>query len=321
MKNLLTLLTCGLILAGQAQLSITGAEYFIDTDPGVGNGIAIGITPGAEIEESFIVDLSGLEPGLHKIHIRTQNENGEWGLYTEEIFYTRDPIAHDIVAAEYTVDSEPGLGAGESVAVTTGLEVEESFTVPTDGLEEGFHVVKVRVQNAEGNWSLSARRLFVVMDLTTPNEVLDLEYFIDEDPGLGNATPLSFTPGFEVDETLTIPLPVDIPEGDHILYIRLRNSADTWSLYGRQDFVVDNSVGVDELDEFLEVYPNPAAEHLMINSSSRVTEIRILDMNGQVVHATIAPDQMVDLKSFSSGYYLIELTTEKGARTFKILKE
>ena len=46
MKKLFTTFICSLYLLANAQ-NITQAEYFINTDPGVGNGIPVTVNPAA----------------------------------------------------------------------------------------------------------------------------------------------------------------------------------------------------------------------------------------------------------------------------------
>jgi len=68
--------------------TINRAEYFIDTDPGVGLGTAItSITPGDSIEKSFNFNVSSLDPGYHKIFIRVRDNHKKWSLVRGYKFY------------------------------------------------------------------------------------------------------------------------------------------------------------------------------------------------------------------------------------------
>ena len=73
----LAALLCVLACPGQAlaQNSIVGAEYFVGSDPGEGNGTALSAEDGAYDSVSESVDLSGidvsaLEAGYHQVGIR-----------------------------------------------------------------------------------------------------------------------------------------------------------------------------------------------------------------------------------------------------------
>lgn len=61
--------------------TIVAAEYFIDNDPGVGNGTPIAITAGDEVIDSFTLNVTGLSSGLHNLYIRGMNNAGSWGFY------------------------------------------------------------------------------------------------------------------------------------------------------------------------------------------------------------------------------------------------
>ena len=62
--------------------TITGAEYFYDSDPGFGNGYAGSITPTGNPDE-FTINLGTSNEicDLHDFYIRLQNSDGTWSLY------------------------------------------------------------------------------------------------------------------------------------------------------------------------------------------------------------------------------------------------
>jgi hypothetical protein len=61
---------------------IVYAEYFIDTDPGMGSANQIPVpNPGPNVTDlTFEVDLSQLIMGNHMLFLRTRDENGKWSL-------------------------------------------------------------------------------------------------------------------------------------------------------------------------------------------------------------------------------------------------
>jgi hypothetical protein len=57
------------------------------------------------------------------------------------------------------------------------------------------------------------------------------EYFIDTDPGEGNATPITITtPGDTIKQTFTINIPSIIDTGYHLVFVRSRTSHGLWSV-------------------------------------------------------------------------------------------
>ena len=146
--------------------NIVAAEYFFDTDPGAGNGTATSVgTSGPTVNFTAVIP-SSLSPGFHFLAIRTRDAEGKWSLFEKRGFYistsTTDlPI---ITAAEFFIDSDPGVGNGTALIVTTpGSVVTQTFTVPVPGgLPGGDHLLSIRVRNQSGNWSLFEARTFTV---------------------------------------------------------------------------------------------------------------------------------------------------------------
>ena len=79
-----------LIYSGFSQDNITAMEYYIDTDPGVGNGTAVSITSAATQDVTFQVSTSSLSLGFHELVVRTQDASGDWGVHLSKTFYVSE---------------------------------------------------------------------------------------------------------------------------------------------------------------------------------------------------------------------------------------
>ena len=55
---------------------------------------------------------------------------------------------------EYFFDSDPGYGAGTSIAITPGTVVNAMDMIPTGPLSLGFHVLYIRAQDEHGKWGI-----------------------------------------------------------------------------------------------------------------------------------------------------------------------
>lgn len=68
------------LLEQPAATTITAAEYFIDTDPGAGNGKSITLaTSGTDVTQEFEIDTTGLDrTKKHKLYVRMQDNAGRW---------------------------------------------------------------------------------------------------------------------------------------------------------------------------------------------------------------------------------------------------
>ena len=178
--SLLTLWTR--VVFADANTTISAAEYFVDTDPGEGNGTALSAQDGAfdsEVESIAPVDLNvtGLAVGPHLIGIRYKDDNNTWGevLYQTIHVYDANPDSNasggggngggggssagfaTIKGAEYFVDSDPGEGNGTAFQAQDGaFDSEVESILPKDlnvtGLAVGPHLVGLRYQDNNNTW-------------------------------------------------------------------------------------------------------------------------------------------------------------------------
>jgi hypothetical protein len=85
-------------------------EYYWDTDPGEGHGIALSIPAGTT--DSAVVDdiisSAGLNPGLHVLYVRSKSTAGTWGIpdgKTISVLPGSSTASTTIVQAEYFWDN------------------------------------------------------------------------------------------------------------------------------------------------------------------------------------------------------------------------
>lgn len=143
---------------------------------------------------------------------------------------------------EYFIDVDPGVGGATDVPITSGATIDESFIVPTSALPIGFHTLVIRTQDASLAWSLQSSRFFYISQslLSTTATVLEIEYFIDIDPGYDNGTPLPITTGTTVDFTNVISTSA-LPAGFHTIYVRALDSDGVWGATEFRSFYISSS--------------------------------------------------------------------------------
>lgn len=140
-----------------------------------------------------------------------------------------------IVAVEYYFDNfDPGYGDAIAVAVPQPSEdLHLSFDAPTSNLTPGLHQFDVRVKR-DSIWSDTHRRLFYVNQLSVQTEdtveVAQAEYYFGtNDPGYGNATPLTVpSPGTQVTFADDIDIS-NLQPGFHDFSMRVRAEDGMWS--------------------------------------------------------------------------------------------
>ncbi len=252
MKKIIFLLIIGITASISVwSQSLMEAEYYFDSDPGVGNGTPVSIVGGDAITKTEAIDVTGLDPGFHYIFIRVKDDIGRWSMVKRHMFYVYDDTPDDLtvtqpslVGLEYLFDEDLGVGTGTWVSTTPSGSLEEQVNYSTGGLEYGFHQLMVRARDASGKWGHLSRSLFYVFDDTQLNlsyvnsRIMAAEYFFDKDTvPHGEGMNLNITPGNEVEWTGGISVE-GIEAGDHILFIRVRDSVGVWSIVYTKPFSI-----------------------------------------------------------------------------------
>ncbi len=246
MRKLFTLMlltVLGLPVAAQ----VNKAEYYIDTDPGIGKAASVSVTAGTDVATKFKVPLTNIATGLHVLYVRARDAQGHWSLTASQSFYCNQIsfTGANVNKAEYFIDADPGINKATAITLTPGADVSTKFTVPLAKLSAGLHVLNVRTRDSYGRWSLTMLQNFYINDLTTSQNspVNKAEYFIDSDPGVGKATALNITSGNDVTSRVTIPLN-KINPGLHVLGVRTRDALGRWSLTTQNSFFNNDFSGI-----------------------------------------------------------------------------
>ena len=136
--------------------NIDWLEYFIDTDPGFGNAVAVRVPPGNEPTLTFSPDLQGLDHGIHIIYFRVKDKAGRWGLVANAVFFFVEipsSAESNIQQLEYFIDTDPGYGLGTPVTLpSAGSDLTIDFSVSLGGVSDGYHVLYIRAKNEFDKW-------------------------------------------------------------------------------------------------------------------------------------------------------------------------
>lgn len=233
--------------------TIVAAEYFVDTDPGTGNGLSIPINAADSIQlTNQILPTSGLDPGIHHLFLRVQSSSGLWNVCSQRPFYfVPGPSADTIVNVEYFIDTDPGFGNGSSIAVNASDSIHFlNHNLMTSGLTAGIHHLYVRAKSVYGTWSVTSQKSFYVKPGEELFEITALEYFYDSDPGIGNGIPLAIAAGDSVLlDQYNFPQNT-LPIGDHVLFVRAKNSKGLWTIIYERKFNVCTNYGALSKMEF-----------------------------------------------------------------------
>jgi hypothetical protein len=231
---------------------ITAAEYFTDADPGVGNGISVTpISNGSTVNFTATVPTAALNPGFHFLAIRTKDTEGNWGLYENRGFYISSATgnAANITAAEFFTDVDPGVGNGTAITpITNGSTVNFTANIPTTSLAPGFHFLAIRTKDGAGNWGLyESRGFYITTQSANMPDMVAAEYFIDADPGVGNATPVSIPAGQTFTQALPLLVPASTAQGNHFIAMRFKDVNGIWGLFDFDTITVSGTIPVTGL--------------------------------------------------------------------------
>ena len=161
-KILISLILAGTSWAVCGQ-NLNRIEYFIDTEPGYGSGINVPFSAAAVVNDlTFSVSLTSVGDGFHTLYVRSRDVNNKWSVVQARPFY-KIPAASltvpNLSRIEYFVDTDPGYGAGTSVAFTAGTSVTDlAFTIPLTSLSDGLHTLFIRSKDANNKWSVVQAR-------------------------------------------------------------------------------------------------------------------------------------------------------------------
>ena len=214
--------------------TIISAEYFIDNDPGFGNGTVLladdGLFDSYREQTHLTVDTANLSIGLHTLYMRMKNDKGDWSIPRGIIF---EVTGNKTVSnAEYFVDTDPGAGKGVPMSAIDGNfdEIREALggNLDTSGLALGTHTLWIRSKYSEGEWGAARSYKFEVRN---PPIIKEAEFFVDDDPGTGNgntmeATDSSFDSSLEEVSGTIATSALNI--GEHTVHVRAKDSYSRW---------------------------------------------------------------------------------------------
>ena len=179
----------GLALFGRegfAQSPINYAEYYWDTDPGLGLGTSLGAVNTTNLNLTTNISTTGLSAGNHILYVRVRDANGTWSQKLTKVImvapesYNPGTDPQDIRVLEYQWDALTPVQT--TVSGITNFQFTQ--TIPTTSLGEGSHILSIRMKDAYGFWT-TTRKYNVFLFGNAPGvNITKIEYFIDNDPGL-----------------------------------------------------------------------------------------------------------------------------------------
>ncbi|HMH24424.1 MAG TPA: T9SS type A sorting domain-containing protein [Puia sp.] len=331
--------------------SISAIEWFIDNDPGFGNGAAVPFAMAADIPSLVVpVSLVGVKPGIHRLFVRSRDNAGNWALTASANFENFHPTyappataATPITELEVFFDNDPGFGNGFKQAVPAGTDVSGfNFPVGTDTLSQGAHQLFVR--SFSDSWSFSEVRTF------SNDHPLPLTWLYVRGELTGDQTLIGWgtarennTQRFDIERSAdgglfnsigsvaaagnsSSPLDyhwLDASPALGINYYRIRQS----DLDGKFTYsAVVTVLYRNGLTQTI-VAPNPATDQvtLLFARSSEPSSLNVYNAAGRMVLSGKIEkgeqQHVVDIRSLPAGMYMLQLVHDKMVETLRVFKK
>jgi len=337
--------------ASPAIPNLVKAEYYIDADPGAGNGAEITL-PASDNVSGFTVaiPLNGFSAGIHMLYIRVLDASGKWSLTNYSLFnnsistpYPTAPApAPAMSQAEYYLDTDPGFGAGTSISfpATTDL-VNYSFDIPLGAVTQGRHTIYIR--SRQNPWSLSAYAeflfgstlplswLYVKAEARNDDVYLQWATAMEENTSSfvieysTNGTNYKAVGEVAADNKQTGSVYKFIhhsPESGAAYYRIKQTDKDgkfTWSKVVM--LLINSNLKAPVL------FPNPARNivHVALPGNMQAKQITVYDANGRQVKtipgAGSTTVYSIPVNEFKKGYYLVTIKTGSTQKTISFIKE
>lgn len=236
------------------------AEYYFDIDPGIGFAKKITLANVSNYIFDTKLDVASLNEGIHVFGFRVKDENGKWS-FTYNKLFLKERFSNNynklISKLEYYIDQDPGYDFAISVPVITASNIEKNFSADIVNVNKGIHTLFLRAKDNLNVWSNLYSKIFIKETFSSTKTLKRLEYFIDNDPGIG----LGISIGNVSSEKDSVSFFADlknISSGVHIFYCRAQDSENKWSILYSKLFLIDNKSqgrSITELEYFFDSDP------------------------------------------------------------------
>lgn len=140
----------------QTGLQISEIEYMIDEYKDFGSGTKLALEGG---KDDYLIDVDGLEDGLHILYVRAKNNQGIWSMMNKSVFYIYDNEPSNIISLIYQFIGEgfisPVHTYGEFEPSTEIVLEQNQFLANAEGLEEGkTYKILLTAKNEKGQQSM-----------------------------------------------------------------------------------------------------------------------------------------------------------------------
>lgn len=257
---------------------IAAAEYFINVDPGEGNGIPISANYGYWEVPLEVPNLAATVGS--KVYVRAKSTNGTWSaprcIVRKELFANSGAT---IVYGEYYINTDPGKGNGTAIDFSSGTALITNLN-----LKRGDKIY-TRVKDSFNRWSQSRAVKFTYIDMHKA------EYRIKRSGGYINPVNMILNPGSDSSNIFSSYLndiPIQSYDTIEVRYQRIDRFYSKWTKgpLGPWSDISNDENGIPNSFTISQNYPNPFNPTTVIKYAipkAENVEIKVFDILGREV--------------------------------------
>lgn len=154
---------------------IVNAEYFLNTDPGFGQGTPFTLPVSTNIsKQALTINIESAPLGINTLCVRTEDSNGSWSL-TNYLTFIKGTVAGNISSLEYFIDTDPGFGIATPVDLVPDQNISSYiFNADVSSVAVNTtHNLFIRSKDLNGVWSLTNVLSFTKMPGVGIDEIID----------------------------------------------------------------------------------------------------------------------------------------------------
>ncbi len=163
MKKPIMLVVFAAIAISALSQNVIKGEYFIDSDPGIGNATDFTIqVPDSDFTQTLNIPYSVFKAaGYHNVFMRVQDSNGNWSHTSRNLAESEEnPDMGEIIKVEYFFNKDNGVGNNSFVLIDASSDKTWNFNIPFEQLPTEWKAndtLSIRVQQGSNHiWSLTA---------------------------------------------------------------------------------------------------------------------------------------------------------------------
>lgn len=286
------------------------AEYFIDVDPGEGNGVSVSAGFDGMM---FSVPTQSLSSGVHTLSLRSKNSEGTWtGLISKTFLVTSNGMA-----LEWFIDNDPGVGNANILEASD--DGDNIFMVPTADLSPGAHIISMRARDSRMTWTSTRTLPLYVLD---SYNLTEMEYYVDDDPGEGNAIEVS---GNGTDYSFTVPTD-NLSEGTHQMNLRGLTDGGQWLTVFSAPFEITSRSGIETVEWQMQFRAWREGRDLCVSGLDIADSVEVAVYNLAGVRLAVhslpggfGADEVVRFADLPATTVIVAVSSHGGSRSSKLV--